>query len=85
MLRKRAEETARSLFETIQFGASPGQSRQAVDLIEEAMLDAYRDCAERCAQVALDCTSEDRDLAHKIADEIRRANTALIANLSSLR
>ncbi len=37
------------------------------------------------AKVASDCCAADRDLAHTVADQIQLANTALIANLSSLR
>ncbi|MFQ5776153.1 MAG: hypothetical protein ACE5GS_16665 [Kiloniellaceae bacterium] len=85
MLRSRAEEAAKTVFEVLKLSPSTGQSKQVADAIERAMIDAYRDSAERCAKVASECCSEDRDMAHKIYDEIRRANTALIANLSSLR
>lgn len=81
----RAEKAAKAVLEALQFGATPGQSKQVARIIEQAMIESYRDAAERCARVAVGCCEEDRDLAHKIADEIRRANTALIANLSSLR
>ncbi len=64
---------------------SPEQAKAAADVIERAIIDSYRDAASRCAKVASECCAADRDLAHKVAEEIRRANIALIANLSSLR
>jgi hypothetical protein len=85
MLRNRAEEATKSVLENLQAKANPAQAKQVADIIERAMIDAYRDCTERNARVAVKCCEEDMDKAHKIAEEIRRANTALIANLSSLR
>ncbi len=69
------------------FGAAPTaeQSKVAADIIERTIIESYRDGSERSAEAAMDCCAEDQDLAHKVADEIRRANTALIANLSSMR
>lgn len=85
MLRSRAEGATKDVIEALQFSPSPQQSKRVTEIIERAMIDAYRDCAERCVHVAQEVCLQDRDLAHKIADGIRRDNTALIANLSSLR
>ncbi len=63
----------------------PAKTREITRIIETAMIDAYRDCTERNAKAALSVCEEDLDKAHKIAEEMRRANTALVANLSSLR
>jgi hypothetical protein len=81
----RAKQATKDVLGAIQFSGSPAQAEEVTRIIEKAMIDSYRDCTERCVHMAMDCCSEDRDLAHKIADEIRRANTVLIANLSSLR
>ena len=83
--RNRAERTAQAVAKLLQAESTPEQSKAAADLIERAIIDSYQDAAEHCAKVARECCSADRDLAHKVAEEIRRANTALIANLSSLR
>ena len=85
MMGNRAEEAAKSVFEAVGVNPTPDQSEQIAKIIEAAMIDAYRDSAERCATVAKACCSPDRDLAHKVADEIKRSNTALIANLSGMR
>lgn len=81
----RADQATKDVLDAIQFSGSEVQAKRVAKIIERAMIDAYRDCTERCINVAVDCCEEDRDMAHKLADEIRRANTALIANLSSLR
>ncbi len=83
--REQAEHTAQAVAKLLQAESTPEQSKEAAELIERAIIESYRDAAERCATVALKCCSEDLDMAHKVADEIRRANTALIANLSALR
>ncbi|NIO40486.1 MAG: hypothetical protein GTO41_10045, partial [Burkholderiales bacterium] len=58
---------------------------QVADVIERAVIDAVLEDGELCTRVAKECCAADQDLAHKISEEIRRAQTALIANLSSLR
>lgn len=68
-------------------GATPDEARRNAVLmaIETAMIDLVREDEERYAKAALTCCPHDLDMAHKIAEEVRRANTALIANLSSMR
>ena len=81
----RAKQATKDVLSAIQFSGNSAQAEEVARIIERAMIESYRDCTERCVHTAMDCCDEDRDLAHKIADELRSANTALIANLSSLR
>ena len=83
--REQADKAAGVVAEAFGAAPTPEQAKVAADVIERAIIESYRDAAERCAQVASDCCAADRDLAHKVADQIQRANIALIANLSSLR
>ena len=83
--RTQAEQTARAVVDTLDAAPSDAQSKRIADLIERAIIDSYRDAAGHCATVARESCGADKDLGHKVADEIRRANIALIANLSSLR
>ncbi len=83
--RERAQAAAKNLYGILQTAPSAELEAQVVKVIEQTMIDTLLEEGERCAKVAMDCCSADRDLAHKVADEIRRANTALIANLSSMR
>ncbi len=83
--REQADKAAHAVAEAYGAAPTPEQAKAAADVIERAIIKSYKDAAERCATVASDCCAADRDLAHKVADQIKRANTALIANLSSLR
>lgn len=68
-------------------GAMPSED-QAKDInriIQQAIINAVLEEGSRCATVAATVCSPDKDLAHKIADEIRLNEKALIANLSSMR
>jgi hypothetical protein len=83
--RERSQSCASSVCSILQAAPSPQQEKKVADAIEQAIIEAVRENAERCAKVAQACCSADRDLAHKIAEEIRRQNTALIANLEGMR
>ena len=83
--REQADKVTQAATEVLGATPTPEQAKAVADVIERAIIDSYRDAASRCAKVASECCSADRDLAHKVADQIERANTALIANLSSLR
>lgn len=84
-IRPRAEKAAQAIIGLLGTDATSEQTAAIVKTIEAAMIDAYRDCSERNAKAALSVCEEDLDKAHKIAEEIRRANVALVANLSSMR
>ncbi len=82
---KRAADAAKTVLGILEVTASADQKRRVAAAIEKAVIDAVLAGGEESARVAMKCCSADQDLAHKIADEIRRKNTALIANLSSMR
>lgn len=84
-IKERAESTAKSVCEILDTRPSADLQQQVADIIERALADATIKHSEECTKVAMACCSADRDLAHKIAEEIRRKNVALIANLSSMR
>ena len=84
-IRPRAEKAAQAIIGLLGTDASTEQTAAVVKTVEAAMIDAYRDCTERNAKAALSVCEEDLDKAHKIAEGIRRANIALVANLSSMR
>ncbi len=84
-LRDRADEATRKVQEIM--GVTPDKHpKEIADAIEQTIINALLEERERCASIAFDeCCEEDRDRAHKVAEEIRRIRTALIANLSSMR
>ncbi len=83
--REQADKTVQAVAKAFGATPTPEQTKTAAEIIERAVIDSFRDGAVRSAKVAKDCCAADRDLAYKIEDEIHRANTALIANLSSMR
>ncbi|MDJ0610850.1 MAG: hypothetical protein QNJ67_17875 [Kiloniellales bacterium] len=83
--RSRSEAAAKAVFESL--GTTPDEQHQkkVVAAIERAIVDAVAEANQHCTQVAIRCCSADKDMAHKIAAEIKRDHQALVANLSSLR
>jgi hypothetical protein len=79
--RERAEGTAKAILGIVEVEASTEKRKLVAATIEKALIDAVLEGAK----VAMKCCSADRDLAHKIGDEIERKKAALIANLSSMR
>jgi len=83
--RERAEITARAVCEVLRAKASAKAHRQITEIIEGAMLDAVLEDGERYMKLVTRHCAADRDLAHKITEGIRQAQTALVTNLSSMR
>ena len=83
-LRERAEQATQEVQGILGVSAEE-HPKEIEDAIEQAIINALLKERHRCADVAFECCNEDRDKAHKIADEIRRVNTALVANLSAMR
>jgi hypothetical protein len=83
--RNRAERAADAIGGLLKASPDAAQAKAMADTIEREIIEAVLAESERCVKVARTCCSPDLDKAHKIAEEIKRAHTALVANLSSLR
>lgn len=84
-LRERAQETSAKIQQILDIDCADHE-QEVVKAIEQAIIDALLAERERCAAVAYtQVCEEDRDRAHKLADEIRRIRNALSANLDSMR
>ena len=83
--RTRAEHAAGVISGLLKTSPNADQAKAIADAIEKEIIEAVLDESERCVKVAHTCCSPDLDKAHKIAEGIKRAHTAVIANLSSLR
>ena len=72
--RSRSEAAAKAVFDSL--GATPDEEKQklVVGAIEKAIVDAVVEANQQCAQVAMQCCSADKDMAHKIANEIATKN-----------
>ena len=84
-IRQRAERAAGAIGDLLEASPDAAKAKAVVDAIEREIIEAVLAEAERCVKVAHTCCSPDLDKAHKIAEEIKRTHTALVANLSSLR
>jgi hypothetical protein len=80
-----SEKAAGEVFEAL--GVSPGeaQKNEVLALIEKAVIETALEAKQHHTKAARGCCSADRDLAHKIADQIEKAHVALVANLSAMR
>lgn len=82
-IRQLAENTSKEILDAL--GGDSARAEDVARIVEKALLDVMRDTRTECATVVHDCCSADQDLAHKISEEMRQKENALIANLSSLR
>lgn len=82
---EQAKETTEAICEILEVSPDEETFRQVRRLVEHAIVERVRETEERHAKAAYDCCPADQDLAHKISRAIRKSNTALIANLTSLR
>jgi hypothetical protein len=83
-LRERAEITSQEVL-TILGHSKDDHAQEITDAIEHAIIRALIDERHRCADVALECCSEDSEKAKEVSDEIRRVKSVLMTNLSSMR
>jgi hypothetical protein len=84
-LRDYAENAARSVYEILGAAPTEDQAKQVADALERAAIEIVLEERKRFESVAKECCSPDLDVAHKIAEQVRRDNAALVANLSALR
>ena len=83
-LRERADAATKEIQDILGVSADT-HTKEIADALERAIINALLEERKRCADVALKCCGGDRKRGHEIAEEINRINTALIANLSSMR
>lgn len=84
-LKERSEKAVQDACKALGTEITEEQSDIVAKVIEAAMADAIRETAAKSGEAARICCSHDQDMAHKIAEEIKRSQTSLIANLDSLR
>ncbi len=78
-LRERAESVAKSVFRALQASPNDDRAKAATDVIEKAIINIVLEERQRCAGVAIAHGTPDADRANKIAEEIRRAEDAMVA------
>ena len=83
-LRERAEAATKEVQELLGVSADT-HPKEIADAVERTIIKALLEERRRCAEVASKCFKDDRQKADKVAEEINRINTALVANLSAMR
>ena len=84
-LRARAQAAVEQACDALSTELSDDDMQKVTSIIEAAMRHAIEAAETESHKVVKDCCEADQDMAHKITSEIKRANTALVANLQGLR
>ncbi len=80
-----AQKVTQEIFDILGVRPSGAQGEKVARAIEQVIVKALKKSAERSTDAATKIYAADRNMAQKVAKEIRIANVALIANLSALR
>ncbi len=83
-LRERADAATKEVQDILGVTADT-HPKEIADALERTIINALLEERQRCADVALKCCEDDKKKGEMIAEEINRINTALVANLSSMR
>ncbi len=81
---KERAETASKDIQDLLGGSADAYPKEITEALEKTITEALLVERGRCAEVAFNCV-DDRDKAKLVSEEIKRVNTALVANLSALR
>ena len=84
-LKSIADEAVVQIGETLLATMSNNERASVSRIVEQAVIDAATSASENCVKVVKFHTGHEADLAHKIAEELQLAETALIANLMGMR
>ncbi len=78
-LRERADSIAKSVFVALGTTPTEDQAKAAADVVEKAIIDVVLNERQRCASVVIAHGTPDADRVHKLAEEIHRADRAMVA------
>lgn len=84
-LKKLAEETTQALDAAIPADLSENERRKVLEILEQALVKSIEEATRTHHEATVVCCGPEADLAHKISEEMNRANIALVANLKALR
>lgn len=79
------EETVAKIARALTSKLSNEDASELSNIVEQALVDAVRELTHRYREAAVSAVGADADKAHKIAEGLRQAQTAIIANLQGLR
>lgn len=85
-LRQLADETVAKLEKAFPNADVTDEDRQKISrIIEQTLIKTVEQTAQAHKKATVVCCGPEADMAHKISEEVKRANVALTANLSALR
>ena len=80
-----AQKVTQEIFDILGVRPSGAQGDKVAQAIEQVIVKALNKSVERSTDAAMEICAFDSTMADKVAENIRGAHTALIANLSALR
>jgi hypothetical protein len=83
-LKERAEKTTVKVLDVLGL-PNDDHSQEVTEAIEAAIIEALVAERHRCADLAIDTFGGHTDKASELAEQIRRVQSVLVTNLSSLR
>lgn len=84
-LKTLADDAVMQISKAIPGRISEAETEVISRIVEHTLIKAVNQASENCTSAAVVCCGPEADLAHKIAEEVDRAQYALIANLVSMR
>ncbi len=83
-LNSRAHQATEEIFAILGVRPNGAQGEKVAQAIEQVIAKALKKGVERSTEAAIDVCASDRSMADRVAEEIRTANKALVANLSAM-
>ena len=80
-----AQNVTEEIYDILGVRPSGAQGDKIAQAIEQVIVKALNKSVERSTDAAMEICAFDSTMADKVAENIRGAHTALIANLSALR
>ena len=80
-----ADKAVEQICEAVSTPMSNDERESVSRIVEQAVIDAALSTSQQCAHVVKFHAGPEADLAHKIAEQLKLKETALIANLMGMR
>ncbi len=81
----RAQKATQEIFDILGVRPSGPQSDKVAQAIEHVIVKALNKSIERSTDAVTEVCSADRDMAQRVAKEVRQVNSVLITNLTAMR
>lgn len=84
-IKKLADNAVQEIDKSLPDSLSDAERKAISVIVERTLLEAVGQTTDSCREAAVICCGPEADLAHKISEEVRLAQKALIANLMGPR